>query len=89
MRLIDADYFIRWIDVGHFRQPTELVYSEIDVANMINHFPTAYDVDAVVRELENERFVFYAKDDDEAKGYNDGLNEAIRIVKRGGRNEID
>ena len=58
---------------------------------MIDAQPTAYDVDAVVRELEAE----YEWTADTFHGHN-GLHElgqlkaydhAIRIVKRGGRNE--
>lgn len=43
-RLIDKYDFIDWLDVGHLRHPSELCYSELDVVNMIEHFPT---VDAV------------------------------------------
>lgn len=40
MRLIDADALIEFIDVGHLRHPSELVFSELDVVNMLNHAPT-------------------------------------------------
>lgn len=55
-----------------------------------SHFdnqPTAYDVEAVVRELEQEKFVAYLKGDIAAMEHNMALNKAIAIVKRGGRNE--
>ena len=43
-RLIDANKLIDFIDVGHLRNPGELCYSEVDVANILLHAPT---VDAV------------------------------------------
>ncbi|MFR7629580.1 MAG: hypothetical protein ACLUZ6_02505 [Lachnospira eligens] len=55
MRLIDADKLIDFIDPGHLRQPDKLCFSEIDVVNMINHTPTAYDVDEVLRQLDEEK----------------------------------
>ena len=45
MRLIDADEFIKWLDVGHLRSPSEVCYSEGDVKVMIDIQPT---VDPVV-----------------------------------------
>lgn len=98
MRLIDADKFIEWIDAGHLRHPSELVYSEIDVVNLINHQPTAYDVEAVVRELEKEITRTKEKErqcfmDNNVKmgfclnGRASAMNFAIEIVKAGGRNE--
>ena len=44
-RLIDADEFIKWLDVGHLRSPSEVCYSEGDVKVMIDIQPT---VDPVV-----------------------------------------
>lgn len=81
-RLIDADDFMEWIDAGHLRHPSELVYSEIDVVNLIAHQPTAYDVEAVVRELEEQRNGEFT---DEYTKFCFG--KAIEIVKRGGRDE--
>jgi hypothetical protein len=40
-RYIDADKFIRWIDVGHLRSPSEICYCEEDVKGMIDMQPTA------------------------------------------------
>ena len=47
-RYIDADKFIKWLDVGHLRSPSEICYSEGDVKVMIDMQPTA-DVVEVVR----------------------------------------
>ena len=87
MRLIDADKVIDWIDLGHLRHPSELCFSEIDVVNMINHQPTAYDVEAVVRELESFKYTADELSIEWESGYNIGLGDAIEAVKRGGRNE--
>lgn len=53
MRLIDADALIEFIDPEHLRHPGELTFSELDVVNMLNHAPTAYDADKVVSNLEH------------------------------------
>lgn len=47
-RYIDADKFIKWLDVGHLRSPSEICYSEGDVKVMIDMQQTA-DVAEVVR----------------------------------------
>ena len=47
-RYIDADKFIKWLDVGHLRSLSEICYSEGDVKVMIDMQPTA-DVVEVVR----------------------------------------
>jgi hypothetical protein len=39
-RLIDADALLDFLDVGHLRHPSELCFSEIDVANLLLHAPT-------------------------------------------------
>lgn len=44
MRLIDADAFLDWLDVGHLRNPGEVCFCEADVMHMIKSRQT---VDAV------------------------------------------
>lgn len=39
-RLIDANRFIEWLDVGHLRSPSEICYSENDVKVIIDRQPT-------------------------------------------------
>ena len=39
-RYIDADVLIDFLDVGHLRHPSELCFSEVDVANLLLHAPT-------------------------------------------------
>lgn len=51
-RLIDADKFINWLDCGHLREPSEKCLSDLNVKQMIDNQPTAYDVDGVVDKLE-------------------------------------
>ena len=38
-RYIDADALIDFLDVGHLRHPSELCFSEVDVANLLLHAP--------------------------------------------------
>ena len=52
MRLIDADKLIGFIDVGHLRNSSESSYSEVDLVNMVNSMPTAYNVDKIIEQLE-------------------------------------
>lgn len=47
MRLIDADKFIDWLDVGHLRSPSETCFSEGDVKVMIDIQPTIEAVPVV------------------------------------------
>lgn len=95
MRLIDADALIKFIDAGHLRHPGELTFSEVDVVNMLNHAPTAYDVGKVVKELEDLKMRYFLTlantgDADKDCAYlntANAIDKAIEIVKRGGRND--
>lgn len=86
MRLIDADRLktTHEIQMGNFN-------SMESVREWIDRQPTAYDVEAVVRELE-ERAEYYNKayyrhHDDEDSGRAFAYECAIDVVKRGGRND--
>lgn len=60
------------------------------VRKVINDMPTAYDVDAVVEQLENERkFWENAYDRDIGKEKARSYAHAIEIVRGGGVNEIN
>ena len=77
-RLIDADKLLEELREYH---PLSISYG---ILSDIECFPTAYDVDKVVEQLENVSFVDV---DEEYAG--DGqrmlfLHDAIEIVKRGG-----
>ena len=56
------------------------------VEDLINDADEAYSVEAVVRELEELRLK-YADGSLPAMTYNNGISDAIAIVKRGGRDE--
>ena len=77
MRLIDADALISFIDPEHLRHSGELTFSEVDVINMLNHAPTAFDVDKVVEQLDT----YITK----LVGRNSALYQTVmQIVKGGG-----
>lgn len=76
MRLIDADKIIDSLGI-----------SDIDFAigAVIDEQPTAFNVDKVVEQLEEEREnVGFVKATTEASAYIRGINDAIEIVKGGG-----
>ena len=76
MRLIDADKIIDSLGI-----------SDIDFAigAVIDDQPTAFNVDKVVEQLEEEREnVGFVKATTEASAYIRGINDAIEIVKGGG-----
>lgn len=56
-----------------------------EVAELIESQPTAYDVEAVVRELEGNAEGFFVRNGEFIKTI--PLETAIEIVKRGGRND--
>lgn len=101
MRLIDADALIEFIDPGHLSHPGELVFSEVDVVNMLNHAPTAYKPDNVKTELaqlkldgvcNNENCVdcrYYGECVAGEKREELALEKAIEIVERGGMHADD
>lgn len=45
-RLIDADDFLKWLDVGHLRNPGEVCFCEADVSHMIKSRATIDPVHA-------------------------------------------
>ena len=77
-RLIDADKLLEELRQYH---PLSLSYG---ILSDIEYFPTAYDADKVIEQLENVSFV-----DIDEEYADDGqrmlfLHDAIEIVKRGG-----
>lgn len=95
MRLIDADCIVD-SDIANCLG-AEYCSCVPDVRDMLNDQPTAYDVEAVVEQLNKE--LELADEEkrrctvenmlqfDETKGYARGMACAIEIVKRGGRDE--
>lgn len=76
-RLIDADKLMEYCQ--------NLKERKID-CNDIARFPTAYDVDKVVQQLEEEKDMI-ALDDDSSFWYKNAIDDAIEIVKDGVVNE--
>ena len=64
------------------------VYLDVgsDIKDVIDNMPTAYDVDKVIKELEEAKHDVCLYDDD-LENYQNGIDKAIEIVKAGGKNE--
>lgn len=101
MKLIDADQLIEFIDPRHLRHPGETTFSELDVVNMLNHAPTAYNPDAVKAELKQLKLDGVCNNENcvDCQYYGDcvagekreelALDKAIEIVERGGASETN
>ena len=97
MRLIDADEVIEELDgyslsleVNPSMTTGDIIKKSVEICNayfmkVINERPTAYDVEAVVRELEGDAEGFFVRNGEFIKTI--PLETAIEIVKRGGRND--
>ena len=84
MRLIDADAFERQI-AGMTIAKSYSVNKANALCELIDAQPTAYDVDAVVKQLEavdNQIEIQY--ENNYEKGLSDGIEKAVEIVKGGG-----
>ena len=89
MRLIDADAFERSVMCSDAEDMQDVIYA-------LRDYPTAYDLDKVVEQLEDEKEFAYADfdeyvnevcpylDAEYADLFNKGLERAIEIVKGGG-----
>lgn len=78
MRLIDEETLMNDI-----RETITEQSSTIDWINLIYRQPVAYDVDNVVKQLEQSKHEICLTDDD-LEHYRDGVDSAIEIVKGGG-----
>lgn len=83
-RLIDADKLLEELRECH---PLSISYG---ILSDIEYFPTAYDTDRVIEQLENEaanNTEFFTDDyrDDYYRGAYAAYCEAIEIVKKGGK----
>lgn len=97
MKLIDADLLMENLGFENTKEEREENVGEIITWEDVDNQPTAYDVEKVVKELEEE--LKLADDEklrcikenpmqfDEVKGYARGIVVAIDIVKRGEKNE--
>lgn len=74
MRLIDADAFERSVMFGDAEDMQDVIYA-------LRDYPTTYDLDKVVAQL-NDRFRVVRTDED--LEWNRAMDDAITIVKGGG-----
>lgn len=81
MRLIDADEFKRQI-VGMAIVTGYSARKANKMCELIDKQSTAYDVDKVVKQLEDEKSHMCLLDD-ELEIYKSAINDAIEIVKAG------
>lgn len=96
MRLIDADDFIKKFSYAEANTEEENTMCAT-VRRMVKEQTTAFDVEKVLEQLEEEReqsyedFESYAEEHGMDNDYEDwfyrGLIRAIEIVKRGGRDD--
>lgn len=92
MRLIDADLLLPQIGNRYDEKkdivPDNLAEGFVQMEKLIKEHPTAYDVDKVVEQLENERkFWENAYDSNLGKEKARSYEHAIEIVKGGGADE--
>lgn len=82
MRLIDADYFKERIAVAYIKNNMN-TDSGLALLELIDSVPTAYDVNKVVEQLLGNNENIRAN----PRQSTINLEEAVRIVKKGGANE--
>lgn len=95
-RLIDADEFIKKFRYAEANTEDEKIMCAT-VRRMIKEQPTAFDVENIIKQLEEERDYSYEDYENYAEKHDmdvecddlfcRGLDRAIEIVKRGGRDE--
>lgn len=82
MRLIDADKLKK--DLKSVTLSNGTLVNTNAVLLLLDKYPTAYDVDKVVKQLEKDKFIDCETIlSDVHQGYNAGLSRAIEIVKAG------
>ena len=84
-RLIDADAFERSVMFGDAEDMQDVIYA-------LREYPTAYDPDKVVEQLEDRKSLmletFKISESDIDRGRIYGMDKAIEIVKAGGTDEV-
>ena len=91
MRLIDADRLLADLKEENvlpicIQNLTKKNKQIIRFENMIYEHPTAYDVDNVLKQLEDEKSHMSLLDDELEEIYKSAIDDAIEIVKAGGMN---
>ena len=85
MGLIDADTLKK--DLKSVTLSNGTLVNTNTVLLLLDKYPTAFDVDKVVEQLEKDKFIDCETIlSDAHQGYNAGLSRAIEIVKGGGVN---
>lgn len=85
MGLIDADTLKK--DLKSVALSNGTLVNTNTVLLLLDKYPTAFDVDKVVEQLEKDKFIDCETIlSDAHQGYNAGLSRAIEIVKGGGVN---
>lgn len=91
MRLIDADKVIEHLENIKKDNPNFIDMTHtIGFMSMINQQPTAYDVDEVIKRLKKLRDCKYLTgitNNAYEFGACNALNDAIKIIKAGGKND--
>lgn len=84
-RLIDADAFEKSVMFGDAEDMQDVIYA-------LREYPTAYDPDKVVEQLEDRKSLmletFKISESDIDRGRIYGMDKAIEIVKAGGADEL-
>ena len=84
-RLIDADELLAQIrQIDFLKTPNSTKLSACEIMEIVNRQPTAYDVETVVAELEDAKFLMPPENDNHYADNGLFLEDAIDIVKRGG-----
>lgn len=84
MGLIDADALKK--DLKSVTLSNGTLVNTNAVLHLLEEYPTAFDVDKVVEQLEKDKFIDCETIlSDVHQGYNAGLSRAIEIVKQGGK----
>lgn len=90
MRLIDADKLQQDLidQIDWLRKQDYELYCAIgdDITFCIDKQQTAYDVDKVLKQLEDEKSHMSLLDDELEEVYKSAIDDAIEIVKAGGMN---
>lgn len=84
-RLIDTDDLIMYLGFENTEEEREENVGKIITLEMIDRIPTAYDLDEVLKQLEEEKNPMYRGDGtlmSDRRGMN--IDKAIEIVKNGG-----
>ena len=87
-RLIDADVLLTYVrQIDFLKTPNSTKLCACEIMKIINNQPTAYDVDAVVEEIKNDRKHFEDATFGYGMGATDAFDVSIMVIRKGGVNE--